>query len=93
MQVKKDVFVWMNQMKVPDSVEYLSDIRDEGGCQIWCLNNCSCLAHSYISMRGCFVWAKDLINVQEFSTAGQEIYIQVAHDNIHTRGLTTMSFN
>ncbi|XP_039162845.1 G-type lectin S-receptor-like serine/threonine-protein kinase At1g61490 [Eucalyptus grandis] len=25
----------MNQMKVPDSAEYLSDIRDVGGCQSW----------------------------------------------------------
>ncbi|KAK3441369.1 hypothetical protein EUGRSUZ_B01363 [Eucalyptus grandis] len=80
-QVKKDVFVHMNQMKVPDSAEYLSDIRDVGGCQSWCMNNCSCLAYSYVRPIGCLVWAKDLIDFQEFSTAGQDVYIRVAHDN------------
>ncbi|KAK3441367.1 hypothetical protein EUGRSUZ_B01366 [Eucalyptus grandis] len=80
-QVKKDVFVHMNQMKVPDSAEYLSDIRDVGACQSWCMNNCSCLAYSYVRPIGCLVWAKDLIDFQEFSTAGQDVYIRVAHDN------------
>ncbi|KAI6684440.1 hypothetical protein NL676_030353, partial [Syzygium grande] len=80
-QVKKDVFVPMNQMKVPDSAEYLSDIGDVGGCQSWCMNNCSCLAYSYIRAIGCLVWAKDLIDFQEFSTDGQDVYIRVAHYN------------
>ncbi|KAF8038670.1 hypothetical protein BT93_B1263 [Corymbia citriodora subsp. variegata] len=80
-QVKKDVFVHMNQMKVPNSAEYLSDIGDVGGCQSQCMNNCSCLAYSYVSTIGCLVWAKDLIDFQEFSTAGQDVYIRVADDN------------
>ncbi|KAF7849840.1 LOW QUALITY PROTEIN: hypothetical protein BT93_L0228 [Corymbia citriodora subsp. variegata] len=87
-QVKKDVFVHMNQMKVPDSAEYLSDINDVGGCQSQCMNNCSCLAYSYVHTIGCLVWAKDLIDFQEFSTAGQDVYIRVAHDNT---GMSTVA--
>ncbi|XP_048132224.1 G-type lectin S-receptor-like serine/threonine-protein kinase At1g61370 [Rhodamnia argentea] len=91
MQVKKDVSVQMNRMKVPDSAEYLSDIGDGGGCQSWCLNNCSCLAYSYDGTIGCLVWAKDLIDMQEFSTAGQDVHVRVAHDNTGIRGFPTMS--
>ncbi|KAK3441368.1 hypothetical protein EUGRSUZ_B01365 [Eucalyptus grandis] len=80
-QMKKDVFVHMKQMKVPDSAEYLSDPGDVGKCQSWCINNCSCLAYSYVHTIGCLVWAKDLMDFQEFSTAGQDVYIRVAHDN------------
>ncbi|XP_048132226.1 G-type lectin S-receptor-like serine/threonine-protein kinase At1g61370 [Rhodamnia argentea] len=95
MQVKKDVFVQMNRMKVPDSAEYLKDIGDEGGCQSWCLNNCTCLAYSYVGTIGCLVWAKDLIDMQEFSTAGQDVCVRVAHDNtgmsIQTRLIISVS--
>ncbi|KAL3749837.1 hypothetical protein ACJRO7_010890 [Eucalyptus globulus] len=81
MQMKKDVFVHMKQMKVPDSAEYSSDPGDVEECQSWCMNNCSCLAYSFIQTIGCLVWAEDLMDFQEFSTAGQDVYIRVAHDN------------
>ncbi|KAK2632389.1 hypothetical protein EUGRSUZ_L01618 [Eucalyptus grandis] len=80
-QMKKDVFVHMKQMKVPDSAEYSSDPGDVGKCQSWCMNNCSCLAYSFVQTIGCLVWAEDLMDFQEFSTAGQDVYIRVAHDN------------
>ncbi|KAK3441408.1 hypothetical protein EUGRSUZ_B01621 [Eucalyptus grandis] len=80
-QMKKDVFVHTKQMKVPDSAAYLSDPGDVGKCQSWCMNNCSCLAYSYVQTIGCLVWAKDLMDFQEFSTAGQDVYIRIAHDN------------
>ncbi|XP_056161507.1 G-type lectin S-receptor-like serine/threonine-protein kinase At1g61370 isoform X1 [Syzygium oleosum] len=78
--VKKDAFWQMSRMKLPDSEDYLSDIGDQEGCLSWCLSNCSCLAYSYVSTIGCMVWNKeDLIDLEEFSTAGEDLFVRVAH--------------
>ncbi|XP_056164602.1 G-type lectin S-receptor-like serine/threonine-protein kinase At1g61370 [Syzygium oleosum] len=77
--VKKDAFGRMSQMKLPDSGDYLSYIIDQEGCLSWCLSNCSCLAYSYVSTIGCMVWTKDLIDLQKFSTVGEDLFVRVAH--------------
>ncbi|KAF8030035.1 hypothetical protein BT93_E2455 [Corymbia citriodora subsp. variegata] len=78
--VKKDAFWQISRMKLPDSEDYLSDIGDQEGCLSWCLSNCSCLAYSYVSTIGCMVWTKeDLIDLEEFSTAGEDLFVRVAH--------------
>ncbi|XP_048132046.1 G-type lectin S-receptor-like serine/threonine-protein kinase At1g61370 isoform X2 [Rhodamnia argentea] len=77
--VKKDAFWQMSRMKLPDSGDYLSDIGDQEGCESWCLSNCSCLAYSYVGTIGCMVWSKDLIDLQELPTAGEDLFVRVAH--------------
>ncbi|XP_048131402.1 G-type lectin S-receptor-like serine/threonine-protein kinase At1g61370 [Rhodamnia argentea] len=78
--VKKDTFRQMSRMKLPDSEDYLSDIRDQEGCESWCLSNCSCLAYSFVSTIGCMVWTEeDLIDIEEFSTDGEDLFVRVAH--------------
>ncbi|XP_056171957.1 G-type lectin S-receptor-like serine/threonine-protein kinase At1g61370 isoform X2 [Syzygium oleosum] len=69
--VEKDMFGKMEQMKLPDSADYLL-INDAEGCQSWCLANCSCLAFSYVNAIGCMAWSKDLLDTQQFSTTGGE---------------------
>ncbi|KAF8034836.1 hypothetical protein BT93_C0994 [Corymbia citriodora subsp. variegata] len=76
--VKKDAFWLMSQMKLPDSGEYLSDVGDREGCLSWCLSNCSCVAYSYVKTIGCMVWTKDLIDLQEFSNVGEDLFVRVA---------------
>ncbi|KAF8025536.1 hypothetical protein BT93_F2388 [Corymbia citriodora subsp. variegata] len=84
--VKKDAFWQISRMKLPDSEDYLSDIGDQEGCLSWCLSNCSCLAYSYVSTIGCMVWTKeDLIDLEEFSTAGEDLFVRVAR--VKTGGL------
>ncbi|KAF8030037.1 hypothetical protein BT93_E2457 [Corymbia citriodora subsp. variegata] len=76
--VKKDAFWQMSQMKLPDLVDYLSDIGDQEGCLSWCLRNCSFLAYSYVSTIGFMVRTKeDLVNLEEFSTAGEDLFVQL----------------
>ncbi|KAI6704891.1 hypothetical protein NL676_007853, partial [Syzygium grande] len=77
--VKKDAFWQVSQMKIPDSGDYLSSIGDQEGCLSWCLSNCSCLAYSYVSTIGCMVWTEDLIDLQEFSTVGEDLFVRVAY--------------
>ncbi|KAI6683932.1 hypothetical protein NL676_029845 [Syzygium grande] len=69
--VEKDMFWKMEQIKLPDSADYLL-INDAEGCQSRCLANCSCLAFSYVNAIGCMAWSKDLLDTQQFSTTGGE---------------------
>ncbi|XP_048131403.1 G-type lectin S-receptor-like serine/threonine-protein kinase At1g61370 [Rhodamnia argentea] len=77
--VKEDIFLKMSQMKLPDSSNYLSDMADAEECQSWCLSNCSCLAYSYVSTIGCMVWSEELIDIEQFTTAGEDLFIRLAH--------------
>ncbi|CAN6683178.1 unnamed protein product [Malus baccata var. baccata] len=48
-------------------------------CKIRCLNNCSCQAYAQVNNIGCLVWSSDLIDIQEFSSGGNDLYIRLAH--------------
>ncbi|XP_056171958.1 G-type lectin S-receptor-like serine/threonine-protein kinase At1g61480 [Syzygium oleosum] len=74
--VEKDMFWKMEQMKLPDSAYYLL-INDAEGCQSWCLANCSCLAFSYVNAIRCMAWSKDLLDTQQFSTGGEDLFIRL----------------
>ena len=50
---------------------------DAEDCQIWCLNNCSCMAYSYVGTIGCLVWSGDLIDIQEFSMSGEDLFLRL----------------
>ena len=66
----------MEQMKLPDSADYLL-INDAEGCQSWCQANCSCLAFSYVNAIGCMAWIKDLLDTQQFSRGGEDLFIRL----------------
>ncbi|KAL6197534.1 hypothetical protein ACLB2K_033142 [Fragaria x ananassa] len=78
---KKDEFWKMENSKIPDLHEYLTslsnDLRED--CQRQCLSNCSCMAYAYIVNIGCLVWSKDLIDIQEFISDGEDLFIRLAH--------------
>ncbi|KAL3730978.1 hypothetical protein ACJRO7_027928 [Eucalyptus globulus] len=76
--VKNDTIWQMSQMKLPDSGDYLLGVGDQE-CVSWCQSNCSCLAYSYVSTIGCMVWTKGLIDLQEFSTGGEDLFVRVAY--------------
>ncbi|KAI6704456.1 hypothetical protein NL676_007418 [Syzygium grande] len=77
MTVEKDMFSKMEQMKLPDSADVLL-IDDAEGCQSWCLENCSCLAFSYVNTIGCMAWSKALLDIQQFSIGGEDLFIRFA---------------
>lgn len=79
---KDDGFWKLSEIKLPDIYEYLYDIQDAQGCQQWCLGNCSCAAYAYPSGIGCMVWVKDLIDIHQFSSAGEDLYIRLANSEL-----------
>ncbi|KAK3431841.1 hypothetical protein EUGRSUZ_E03757 [Eucalyptus grandis] len=74
--VEKDMFWQMRQIKLPDSADHLL-IDNAEGCQSWCLENCSCLAFSYVNAIGCMAWSKDLLDTQQFSMGGEDLFIRL----------------
>ncbi|KAK3431974.1 hypothetical protein EUGRSUZ_E04137 [Eucalyptus grandis] len=74
--VKKDRFWKITQMKLPDSADY-SLIDDAERCQSWCLENCTCLAYSFVNAIGCMTWSKDLLDTLQLSTGGEELFIRL----------------
>ncbi|PON75042.1 Tyrosine-protein kinase [Parasponia andersonii] len=74
---KKDGFLKMGMMKLPDFHEYLS-FASADDCNIWCMNNCSCIAYAYVNGIGCLVWSKAPIDIQEFSIGGQDLFLRFA---------------
>ncbi|KAK2632061.1 hypothetical protein EUGRSUZ_L02058 [Eucalyptus grandis] len=74
--VEKDMFWQMRHIKLPDSADHLL-IDNAKGCQSWCLENCSCLAFSYVNAIGCMAWSKDLLDTQQLSMGGEDLFIRL----------------
>ncbi|XP_018730421.2 G-type lectin S-receptor-like serine/threonine-protein kinase At1g61500 isoform X2 [Eucalyptus grandis] len=72
----EDMFWQMRQIKLPDSADHLL-IHNAEGCQSWCLENCSCLAFSYVNSIGCMAWSKDLLDTQQLSVGGEDLFIRL----------------
>ncbi|KAA8515420.1 hypothetical protein F0562_018969 [Nyssa sinensis] len=87
-----DGFVKYKGLKLPDnSVVWANYSHEE--CKVECLNNCSCMAYTIIDVhgngRGCVVWLDELIDIRDFPSEGDEIYIRMARAEI---GMYTLVF-
>ncbi|PSS24734.1 G-type lectin S-receptor-like serine/threonine-protein kinase [Actinidia chinensis var. chinensis] len=80
-KAKNDGFWKLNAMKLPDHFEYLYN-EDSSSCQKWCLRNCSCVAYAHVAGIGCMVWAGGLMDVQQFSFAGDDLFVRLAHSEL-----------
>ncbi|OMO76637.1 S-locus glycoprotein [Corchorus capsularis] len=80
-----DGFLKLSGVKLPDRSQYQKPQENTGdACGFWCLNNCSCMAYSYVTGIGCIIWSGDLIDVQSFSSTGEDLFIRVARSEIGT---------
>ncbi|CAO2842777.1 unnamed protein product [Amaranthus hypochondriacus] len=78
-----DGFLRLKMMKVP----YKADQRlglSQDMCRSQCLSNCSCSAYAYETGIGCMTWSTSLMDLQEFSVGGMEIYLRLAHSELAT---------
>ncbi|XP_026388023.1 G-type lectin S-receptor-like serine/threonine-protein kinase At1g11330 isoform X2 [Papaver somniferum] len=78
-----DGFRKLESVKVPDnaivSLLLISLLED---CKMICLRNCSCLAYSYDIGVGCMTWDENLVDIQQFTQRGADLYIRLAHSDI-----------
>ncbi|GMP75000.1 hypothetical protein CsSME_00032232 [Camellia sinensis var. sinensis] len=98
-KAQNDGFWKLRSMKLPDHYEYLYT-KDSSGCQQWCLSNCSCVAYAYVTGIDCMVWTGGLMDVQQFSLAGNDLYLRLSYSELGTNkkndekfiiGFTTIS--
>ncbi|XP_047179514.1 G-type lectin S-receptor-like serine/threonine-protein kinase At4g27290 [Vigna umbellata] len=78
----EDGFNKFEGLKVPDTTQTWLDVSfglEE--CSMKCLSNCSCMAYSNSDIRGagsgCVMWFGDLIDMKQFETGGQDLYIRM----------------
>ncbi|XP_060191129.1 G-type lectin S-receptor-like serine/threonine-protein kinase At4g27290 [Lycium barbarum] len=78
-----DVFLKYSHVKLPDTRNSWSDVTmtlEE--CKNICSKNCSCMAYSSSDIlnggSGCLLWFKDLLDIRQGPSGGQDIYIRMA---------------
>ena len=84
---EKDGFVKFSGLKLPDAqhtwVNKSMNLRE---CRAKCLSNCSCMAYTNSDIRGegsgCVVWFGDLLDIRQFASAGQDLYIRMSASEI-----------
>ncbi|KAK3433238.1 hypothetical protein EUGRSUZ_D00778 [Eucalyptus grandis] len=81
---KKDGFLKLEMMKVPNSAIFYSIL--ENVCPENCSISCSCVAYAYDSGVGCMFWTGDLIDLQKFSVGGTALYVRLAHSELDEKG-------
>ncbi|CAL0334378.1 unnamed protein product [Lupinus luteus] len=75
-EVRRDSFLKLEKMKVPDYLQKSASLENE--CSAQCLQNCSCVAYAYDNGIGCMSWFGDLIDTQKFSDGGLDLYIRMS---------------
>ncbi|KAG2601235.1 hypothetical protein PVAP13_5KG575300 [Panicum virgatum] len=83
-----DGFWVVNRMKLPEATNAtvhagmtLEQCRQE------CLGNCSCRAYAAANVsggvsRGCVIWAVDLLDMRQYATVVEDVYIRLARSEI-----------
>lgn len=78
-----DGFFRLPFMKVPDFAQR-SSARQESECRNICLGNCSCIAYAHDTNIGCMFWSNTLIDIQQFSGVGVDLYIRLSPSDLGT---------
>uniref|UniRef100_A0ACD5U7Y0 Uncharacterized protein n=1 Tax=Avena sativa TaxID=4498 RepID=A0ACD5U7Y0_AVESA len=86
-----DGFLTLPGVKLPDVTNATADASvslDE--CRQRCLANCSCLAYSASSIKGgesgCILWTSPLIDIRQFESGGQNLFIRLAASDLPSNG-------
>ncbi|KAH9611862.1 hypothetical protein KSS87_019541 [Heliosperma pusillum] len=77
---KEDKFLHMKQIKVPDYAHWILANPDD--CQMYCFKDCLCLAYSYYTGVGCMLWSGSLIDLQQFSDDGADLFLRLANSEL-----------
>ena len=78
-KIKPDIFQEVRGIKLPDHHQYFP-YMDKDECQTWCLGNCSCKAYAFVEGIHCMVWEQDLIDIQQLSFGGENLFLHLAYE-------------
>ncbi|XP_020233630.1 uncharacterized protein LOC109813787 [Cajanus cajan] len=89
----EDGFLKLQMVKVPDFPK--GSPTEPDLCKSQCLEDCSCIAYSHDDGIGCMSWIENLLDIQQFSTGGLDLYVRVAYTEVELRMLLVkgISFN
>ncbi|KAE8733593.1 G-type lectin S-receptor-like serine/threonine-protein kinase [Hibiscus syriacus] len=84
-----DRFLKYSNVKLPDSRQsWFSYSINLDECKNLCTRNCSCTAYSNLDIRdggsGCMLWFVDLVDIQQFSENGQDLYLRMAASELES---------
>ncbi|XP_074575388.1 G-type lectin S-receptor-like serine/threonine-protein kinase B120 [Curcuma longa] len=77
-----DGFLKIERVKLPDSSDWDTNANDEDECRDACLSNCSCRAFAHVDGIGCLAWGVDLVDIQIFSSGGNNMYLRLASSEL-----------
>ncbi|XP_019171725.1 PREDICTED: receptor-like serine/threonine-protein kinase SD1-8 isoform X2 [Ipomoea nil] len=90
---RKDGFLTMNFMKLPDtSSSFVDTTMNLDECMKMCKNNCSCTAYTNSNISnggsGCVIWTTELLDMRQYAAVegGQAVYIRVAASDVAQGG-------
>lgn len=77
-----DIFQNFTGLKLPDTfLSWYDTSMSLVECKDMCQKNCSCTAYANSNITGegsgCILWFGDLVDMREFSTGGQDLYIRM----------------
>ncbi len=86
----KDGFVKFVDIKLPDTTySWVNESMGLKECSAKRLNNCSCMAYTNSDIRksgsGCVMWFGDLVDIRQFPSGGQELYIRMSGSELGMR--------
>ncbi|BFG29368.1 hypothetical protein CerSpe_156420 [Prunus speciosa] len=78
-----DRFQSLTKAKLPDtSSSWINSTMSLEECKKMCLRNCSCTAYANLDISeggsGCLLWFGELIDIKEFESGGQELFVRTA---------------
>ncbi|KAG8502663.1 hypothetical protein CXB51_000158 [Gossypium anomalum] len=78
-----DGFIRIGKVKTPDTPSsWVNKTINLKECRTRCLRNCSCMAYTNLDVRkggsGCVMWFGYLIDIKQYQSGGQDLYIRVS---------------
>ncbi|XP_059292826.1 G-type lectin S-receptor-like serine/threonine-protein kinase At1g61390 isoform X3 [Lycium ferocissimum] len=83
---QQDAFLKFSGLKLPD-LAAIFHLDSASECERLCLKNCSCTAYAYVAGIRCMVWSGDLLDMQDYSYAGEDLFLRLAYSELVFPGM------
>ncbi|KAK4347062.1 hypothetical protein RND71_033401 [Anisodus tanguticus] len=78
---QQDGFLKFSGLKLPD-LAAIFRLDSASECERLCMNNCSCTAYAYVAGIRCMVWSGDLLDMQDYSYSGEDLFLRLAYSEL-----------
>lgn len=79
---ERDGFLRIENVKFPDFIDDHVGQDNAKEFENMCLQNCSCIAYSFIEGVNCMIWRNDLVDIQHFEDAGSPLFIRLPNSEL-----------